>query len=95
MEQLFKCYVCEQYFDQYALELHFVTTHNLDEEDEEEEENSSTAESDLMKHVKNVQGKNAHEKSNGVILEPRADAVRQNPIAVVLILIRCISMQAR
>ena len=44
MAQLFKCYVCEQYFDQYGLELHFVMTHKMD--DEEEEENPSTAESD-------------------------------------------------
>ena len=77
MEQLFMCYVCEQYFDQYGLELHFVTTHNFDEE-----ENPSTAESDLTKYVKTVHegNKNAHEKSKGVILEPRDDTtVRQKP----------------
>ena len=82
MEQLFKCYVCEQYFDQYGLELHFVTTHNMDED----EEILSTAESDLTKHVKNDHegNKNVHEKSKGVILESRDDAaaVRQKSIAV-------------
>ena len=80
MEQLFKCYVCEQYFDQYGLELHFVTTHNFDED---EEEILSTAESDLTNHVKTEGNKNSHEKSKGFILEPREDdAVRQKPIAV-------------
>ena len=77
MAQLFKCYVCEQYFDQYGLELHFVMTHKLDEE-EEEEENPSAAESDLTKN------NDAHEKSKGIILEPRDNisTVSQRPIAV-------------
>ena len=83
MENLFKCYVCEQYFDQYGLELHFVTTHNFDEE-----ENPSTAQSDQMKqHVKTVHegNKNAHEISKEVILEPRDDTtVRQKPAIAVL-----------
>ena len=85
MAQLFKCYVCEQYFDQYGLELHFVMTHKLDEE-EEEEENPSAAESDLTKNFNNVHEANndAHEKSKGIILEPRDNisTVSQRPIAV-------------
>ena len=84
MAQLFKCYVCEQYFDQYGLELHFVMTHKMD--DEEEEENPSTAESDLTKNFNNVHEANndAHEKSKGIILEPRDNisTVSQRPIAV-------------
>ena len=83
MAQLFKCYVCEQYFDQYGLELHFVMTHKLD--DEEEEENPSAAESDLTKNNNVHEANNdAHEKSKGIILEPRDNisTVSQRPIAV-------------
>ena len=84
MAQLFKCYVCEQYFDQYGLELHFVMTHKLD--DEEEKENPFAAESDLPKNFNNVHEANndAHEKSKGIILEPRDNisTVSQRPIAV-------------
>ena len=35
--ETFKCHVCRKEFDQYGLELHFVTNHDLEEEEEVEE----------------------------------------------------------
>ena len=56
MEQ-FKCHICNMYFDQYNLEVHFVTYHN----DELNPENKCdiclnvfTEKSDLIFHIETV-----------------------------------------
>ena len=47
--ETFKCHVCNKEFDQYGLELHFVTSHNLEEEEDIEKSN--------LVHDKNIKNK--------------------------------------
>ena len=41
----FKCHICDEEFDQYSLEVHFVTSHSLEEDDENDEDFSETTRS--------------------------------------------------
>ena len=48
-QETFKCHVCNEEFDQYSLELHFITKHNM--EDEKEIKKSSFVHEEEIKNI--------------------------------------------
>ena len=61
-QELFKCHVCDKEFDQYGLELHFITNHNLEEE--EDIKKSSLVHDENIKNKCELCGKSFSRKSH-------------------------------
>ena len=68
--RIFKCYVCNENFDQYGLELHYATTHAIEEENDKSQDNNRceqcgkcfTRKDNLNKHIKKIhKGRKNHE----------------------------------
>ena len=66
----FKCYVCNENFDQYGLELHYATTHAFEEETDKSQDNNRceqcdkcfTRKDNLNRHIKKIhKGRKNHE----------------------------------